>query len=469
MSSELGRDPEGKSLRIAAMKAAEEATKEAVGEDPVAIDKLADEVDAALKSIGQGELSQEAMEGGRRRKVRGGQPKRVKTEEGSAAAPTTTSKTEYLKKVGAAILEYAQKEVAPIAPSGMAVATGAVGLVQELVVRVPVTLITLTLSGTALSVKFFKALFAKFNSWGRTTAEQLRSDLTAEQAADAAVKDIPSIARTATVGVVFFNQLGLLPISAVLAAILFAVRANVSTGPARSLLISQFYAWYIMKPKKEQEAFIKAAKDYAAQAATAGSVALDMSKPAVQTLVSSVGNFVQTAGVGISSAAASFSSSSSSSAAAPTATAARPEDILTSGAPAAAVVGQVVKDAGADTVDDSKAQVKSREAVVAVVSNAEKGVASYSKLLRRPLGPRKEINLEDEESSSLTTARRTSARNAKTSLELPPGTTQGPPSTKSEPSKGTKRTRGQGGKRKTVRKIKRRVTRRKPKMPTFVY
>ncbi len=470
MSSELGRDPEGKSLRIAAaMKAAEDATKEVTGENPSQIDQLATEVDAALKSIGEGEISQEAMEmameGGRRRKARGGDKRSKVGELGTAVPSTTTSKTEYLKKIGAAILEYAQREIAPIGPSGMAVATGAVGLAQEVVVRVPVTLVTLTLSGTALSVKFFRALFAKFNSWGRTSAERLRSDLSAEQAADAAVKDIPSIAKTAAVGVVFFNQLGLLPLSAVLAAILFAVKANVSTGPARSLLISQFYAWYIMKTPKEQAAFLQNAKTYAAAAASTGRAAVNASAP----VAAAVADFMSKAGVGVASAASSFasSSSSSSSAAVPAAAAA---SVLAAGAEAAAVVGQVVveqtAEKGEDTINESIAQVKSPQAVVAVGNKADEGVTTYISK-RRPLGS----SSSSSPSSVSPPPARPSRFGPVASSEPPSRETRSSLKRKfgeSEPSPGKK---DRGGKRRTKRKlrVKRRRTYRRAIVPSGMF
>ncbi len=471
-----------RSIRIAdAMEVAEDATEETLAENPAAdVEDLADAVAAELAKFDNGKISglvdkQEiAPGGGRRRKVRGGQPKRAKAEDGSAAVPTTTSKMDYLKKVGAAILEYAQKELAPIAPAGKAVVTGSVGLTQEVVVRVPVTLVTLTLSGTALSVKFFRALFAKFNAWGRASAVDLASDLTAEKAADAAVEDIPAIAKTSAVTIVFFNQLGLLPISAVIAAILLAVKANVSTGPARSLLISQFYAWYITKPRRKkdakdgqisQEEIIDAAKAYASEAAKAGKTALDKSAPAVTALARGVGEFVAKAGVGAASAASSLvpgsSSSSSSAAAAAAPIVSAPgksvEDILSEGSPAASVVAVAAP------------IVRGQDVITEGSSNAEAlgEVAKNYTLRRKALGKRSDevINLGPEEDSSLTTARRTSARTAKASLGLPPGTTQGPSSTKSERIKRPR----DGGKRKTVRKIKRRVTRRKAKMPTFVY
>lgn len=469
----LGRDPEtGKSLRIAeAKRAAEEAAEETMKtEIGASIDQIAADVNTALNSIGQGELSTEAeemaMRGSRRRKLRGGDNKRSKVGPGTAVPSTTTSKTEYLKNVGAAILEYAQREIAPIGPSGMAVATGAVGLAQEVVVRVPVTLVTLTLSGTALSVKFFRALFAKFNSWGRTSAERIRSDLSAEQAADAAVKDIPSIAKTAAVGVVFFNQLGLLPLSAVLAAILFAVKANVSTGPARSLLISQFYAWYIMKTPKEQAAFLQNAKTYAAAAASTGRAAVNASAP----VAAAVADFMTKAGVGVASAASSFasssSSSSSSSAAVPAAAAA---SVLAAGAEAAAVVGQVVveqtAEKGEDTINESIAQVKSPQAVVAVGNKADEGVTTYISK-RRPLG-----SSSSSSPSSVSPPARPSRFGPVASSEPPSRETRSSLKRKfgeSEPSPGKK---DRGGKRRTKRKlrVKRRRTYRRAIVPSGMF
>ncbi len=247
----LGRDPEtGKSLRIAAQQAAEEAAFEATAGDPAKIDDLADEVRTKLAEIEE-ELAKSgisiSISQGARRRIKGG-------DDESAAKRPKVSKLEYLKSVSAKILEYATVELAPITPAAYAAAKGTLGLTQEIVIRVPVTLVTLTAAGVALSANFFKSLFAKFNTWARASATEIQSPDYADRAADAATKDLESIAKTTAVTAIFFNQLGLLPLEVVLAAVLYGLQVNLGTGPGRSLVVSHFYTWYIQKPKTAREA-----------------------------------------------------------------------------------------------------------------------------------------------------------------------------------------------------------------------
>jgi hypothetical protein len=393
----------------------------------------------------------------------------------------------YLKNLAQSFVEYGTTELAPLGAPVASLARGTVGLTQEVVIRVPVTIAALTISTTALSANFFKSLFAKFNAWGRANAVTLSSELTAEQAADAAVKDIPSIAKTSALTVVFFNQLGLLPLSAVLAAILFAVRANVSTGPARSLLISQFYTWYIMKPTNEQQEFIKAAKDYATQAAVAGRGALNKSSPAVAAVAKGVGDFIAKAGVNAATAASSLvpgsssSSSSSSSSAAPVRTAAAAaaapaksaEDILSEGSPAASVVAvaaPIVR--GQDVLEEGTSNI------VAPGLEAELEPSTKKYILRRRAlgqGSVGSFAIGQPSPNTAEAKRRKTKAPAESSAESSPSSSSAASMSSSSSTRSraapavSPATKRKGGKRKTARKIKRRVTRRKPKMPTFVY
>lgn len=442
-SAALGRIPGPKGTIVSArLQAAKEAAADIAGE---IASGLPDDVVTGIV----GEIKAALEKPGGFRKYRGG-----------GKAEMIADLKKYVKN----FVDYASTEGAPIVAPAMSLARGTVGLTQEIVIRVPVTIAALTISGTALSANFFKNLIAKFNAWGRSTSEILSSDITAEEAAAAAVRDIPSIAKTSAVTIVFFNQLGLLPISAVLAAILFAVRANISTGPARSLLISQFYTWYIMKPKEEQEAFIKAAKEYATATADKTRGALDKSSPAVVAVAKGVGEFMARAGVGAASAASSLvpgssSSSSSSSAAAAaapliTAPPKSAESILTEGAPAASVVAGAAENIA---TEDATKEGKSNEAAPALeaaVKAATEDTSTGRVLRRRPLG----ISPGSSSSSSPATSPRSTASSAPFAIGQPSPNTEA-----------KRRKKKEGGKRRTVRKPKRRVTRRKAKMPTFVY
>jgi hypothetical protein len=436
----LGRVPGPEGTMISARLRAARVAAERIAAATASEKPYEDNLDDIVAEIRKALTMAPPTEGGRKSKRGGGKAENIA----------------YLKNLAQSFVEYGTTELAPLGAPIASLARGTAGLTQEIVVRVPVTIAALTISGTALTANFFKSLFAKFNAWGRANAVTLSSELTAEQAADAAVKDIPSIAQTSAVTIVFFNQLGLLPISAVIAAILFAVRANVSTGPARSLLISQFYTWYIMKPatarqaKKgeiTQEEIIKAAKDYATQAAAAGRGALNKSSPVVTALAKSVGEFVAKAGVGAATAASSLvpssSSSSSSSSSAAAAPAKSAEDILSEGAPAASVVA-----VAASTVaeEDVTKEGKSNESAPAL----EAAVKSASEL---------------EPTTGKYTLRRRALGTSSTSSSSPATS----PGSVGSFTVGKKPKRSGGSKRKTVRKIKRRVTRRKPKMPTFVY
>jgi hypothetical protein len=63
------------------------------------------------------------------------------------------------------------------------------------------------------------------------------------------------------------NQLGLLPLSAVIAILLVGLKANLATGTSRAYLVTSFYAWYLGQPKASQEKINTVASEYAAAAA----------------------------------------------------------------------------------------------------------------------------------------------------------------------------------------------------------
>lgn len=433
MSEELGRGPTGKSLRLAAEQAAEAAAQEVTGGDPAQLDALAQAVDAAVKSVDPS-LSMSSLSGARR--VKGGQVppgKRQKTLKGEPVAPgPDSSNLDYLKKVAAKLVEYAKVELAPITPATTSAIRGAVGLTQELVIRVPVTLVTLSLSGTALSVNFFKSLFAKFNAWGRASATEFASEGYAAAAADAATKDLNSIATTTAVTAFFFNNLGLLPLEVVLAAILYGLRINLATAPGRSLLVSQFYTWYVQRPKREQQEIMTAAKKYTIAVAEAGKTAAS-SAVAVAT-----SDPVKTAAVTLATKIKGFLP-------APADSTQTIETALTTGQPAASAVLVTENVTSSEELKEDAGEVQPPK--------------SY-RFSRRKLGPSTSSPLPSrtDSSSSLPPPSPTSSLS-----ELPPGVSSGPASApETRRSSRLKRER-EGGKRKTKRKgpSKRRATPRR--------
>ncbi len=458
MSASLGRAPTGESLRLAAKRAAEEAAQEVTRGDPAQIDALAAAVDAAVKSVDPS-LSMGSLQGARRR-LKGGQDppgKRQKGLDGQAlAAPASeASKLEYLKSVAAKIVEYAKVELAPISPATSSAVRGVLGLTQEVVIRVPVTLITLSISGTALSVNFFKSLFAKFNAWGRATASEIQSTDYADKAASAATKDLESIAKTTAVAAFFFNQLGLLPLEVVLAAMLYGLQVNLGTGPGRSLLVSQFYTWYIQKPKLAREArkgeisqeeIMKAAKEYTIAIAStskkvASSAAAAASSAASSSTAAAASEQVKSAATTLAAKLKGFLPSSTTPAAEVQTTL---ETALKNGEPAAAVVLVTENATNPDDLKDETGEVQPPKRFT---------------LGRRKLGPPSSSSASSSESSSPVATEppvtRRSTRGVKRGID-----------DLESPGKKTR-----GGKRRTKRKaqLKRRATRRVVPSGQFAY
>lgn len=143
------------------------------------------------------------------------------------------------------------------------------GLADQLIVKVPVTTVMLTTAAAGYTLNFFSWVFRQYNDLGRAVAEDLLSDERAKSAAAAAVGNAKEALKT--VGVVAFvaNQLGLLPVSAVLAAILWQLQATLGTGGGRAYLVGGFYAWYQGQSPATQTAIKTAAKKYAADAQSA--------------------------------------------------------------------------------------------------------------------------------------------------------------------------------------------------------
>jgi hypothetical protein len=380
-----------------------------------------------------------------------------------------------LKDYAKITLEYAKTEAGPVGASAGKLLTSIAGVAQEGVVRVPVSIAVLTLGGTTFTVNFFTSLFAKFNAWARKSSERLEDMTTAEAAATAATQDLPSIAKTAAVGVVVFNQLGLLPLSAVIAAILYSFQLNVGTGPGRSLMIAQFYAYYVSRSPDQQKEVLKRAREYtvaigkAAKEAGQSTAAIAASsdvKNAASALASTLAGFIPRAPAAAASSSSSSSSPAAAAAMAVEAPAASGETksmaaVLSEGVPAVAVIAEPIVAKGGvalteepiDTLAKRKRTSAKNDPVDTIVDAAKAAVERYP-LRRRPLGP-----------GSASSPGSSTASSPSSSSTVSPNTARKIATKEAKEAMGKLR----GGKRKTVRKIKRRVTRRKPKMPTFVY
>lgn len=135
-----------------------------------------------------------------------------------------------------------------------------------------VTVANLSIAGVGFTANFTSKILENFNTWGGAIVTKALSDEYAKAAADAAVESASQVAVTAGVGLFVANQIGILPMSAVLAAILFALKVNLGTGTGRAYVVSSFYAWYMAQNKDDKKKIIKHAQEYAT---TAGKGAAD--------------------------------------------------------------------------------------------------------------------------------------------------------------------------------------------------
>jgi hypothetical protein len=165
-------------------------------------------------------------------------------------------------------LEYLQSRLAGLGNTSLRVVSIAFRLADN-IVQTPLAAANLSLAGFGFTVNFVSYVLKNVNELGAAGAEYLLREDTAKQAADAATDSIKTATTTAIVGAVVLNQIGVLPLSAILAAILVTVQANLGTGGGRAYLVAGFYAWYKTQTVSEKAAIKKAAKDYATAAANA--------------------------------------------------------------------------------------------------------------------------------------------------------------------------------------------------------
>jgi hypothetical protein len=331
-------NPDIRSMKDAGIDAAVDATVEEF--DIAKLQNIVNEVEDLTKP----------QSAGKRKTVRGG-----------AMREELVAK---LKEYAKATLNYAIAETGPVGASVVNLTRSVGNLAQEAVVRAPVSVAVLSVSGTTFTVNFFASLFEKFNTWARMSGTTLGNMETARAAAAAATADLPSIARTTAVGVVVFNQLGLLPLSAIVAAIVFAFEANVKTGPGRSLLIAQFYTWYISRNPDEQKEILKLARTYTVELGK-GAATSPAATNATNALAAKVAGFTPK----VSGATGETKSMST---------------VLSEGAPAAAMIGKGIVDATTQNTtplteepDDTIAKKKGKAAAEQVVAKATTAVGKY--------------------------------------------------------------------------------------------
>jgi hypothetical protein len=205
----------------------------------------------------------------------------------AAVGPTR----EYLESRLAAPLGYVTKRVLTIAA----------GLADQ-IFQLPVTALSLSIAGAGFTANFASHVIGKANELGRKSAAYLLSDETAKDAADAATNSIQTWTTTAGLGAVVLNQMGVLPLSAILAAIIVAVQAQVGTGGGRAYLVSGFYAWYKTQSdvtktaiKKTATGYAKAAADSAKASVAAGAA---VAGPALKAAASRLATQLQLKGKG---------------------------------------------------------------------------------------------------------------------------------------------------------------------------
>jgi hypothetical protein len=163
-------------------------------------------------------------------------------------------------------LEFLRNELRPLIPAGGRALEIAANLALQ-IFRIPITLSLLTVGTAGYTANVAGKVIEKFNVLGRGMATTLLSEPAAQAAAEAAVETGTATVKTAVVGAVVLNQLGLLPLSAVIAILLVGLKANLATGTSRAYLVTSFYAWYLGQPKPMQEKINTVASEYAAAAA----------------------------------------------------------------------------------------------------------------------------------------------------------------------------------------------------------
>lgn len=268
--------------------------------------------------------------------------------------------------------------------------------------RAPVTGLQLAIGGAGYTANFVAQLVKLFNTWGRDTSTYLLSDDAALQAAKSAVATAKSTATTVGVGVAVANQLGLLPLSAILAAMLFTLQINLSSGEGRAYVITSFYAWYNGQDAATKKAVSDSATEYAKQAkeAAKNAVKSKQAAAAAASIKSAAGAAAKSLGAALSKAGRDGKNAFAAVVSGTDKEGAVPADIpqaLEEGAPAAALAAAAVEaesapeSAAMDEAAVGPAAVGAPEAAASGDIGAQfaRAVRARSKRVVGPVGGRK--------------------------------------------------------------------------------
>lgn len=361
----------------------------------------------------------------------------------------------------------------------------AAGLVDQLIVKAPVTLVMLSTGGAGYVVNVAAKIVGKFNSWGRKTTTTLLSDTAANEAAALAIDGVSAKLKTATVGFIIANQLGFLPISTVAAAIIFYLQNSIGTGTGRAYVISSFYAWYLNQDSKKQEDIDNAAWQYA-KAAT-GAVSEATLQATAELLAAKIGDGVvpknesktETLDKGTLTTALTQGVPAAAAAAAASAP---PESPMVTGVASSAFMGPLsgppapsASSASSVSSSSSSAQLKEEQANAGrygATSSSKKGTVGKpprSTVLQGKRGRSEEEEKEEEEGVASSSS--SSSTDPMDVALSPPGVVDKKPREQATSTRSSSRLKGvKGGAKKTrAKKTKRRVTRRKPRAVKFAY
>jgi hypothetical protein len=229
--------------------------EEILSKEGINIDRLVEAIQAPAK-------------GGRsqKRRMRGGDPR-----ENVAVVKAVVLMVAYnTARVAAGLappaVDFIRRELSPLFPAGGRALEIAADLALQ-IFRTPITLALLTVGGVGYTANVASKVVKRINEWGRGMSATLLSEEAAENAADAAFATGTATVKTVVVSAAVLNQLGLLPLSAVVAILLVGLKANLATGTSRAYLVASFYAWYLGQPEDKQTEINKVASEYAAAAA----------------------------------------------------------------------------------------------------------------------------------------------------------------------------------------------------------
>jgi hypothetical protein len=137
---------------------------------------------------------------------------------------------------------------------------------DAVIVRVPISLIVATGTGALYTVELVTQVINRFNDWATDEKGGLQTDYStqaAQAAADAIQLNAANLLTGAATGTFILADLGLVPVSAVLAALLFTLKVSFGTSGGRAYLLTGFSAWYASQTPVFQAEFKKGAEEYA--------------------------------------------------------------------------------------------------------------------------------------------------------------------------------------------------------------